>query len=141
MVRVVGLEPTHHLAEEPKSSESTNSTTPAYKSTFIYVLMESTPKPPATFSLSSCHSGGTGRTRTFVVRLTAVSPNHWTTVPNTRRVYNFFNPKLNVYINKFAVYAFWCLEMGSNHLRLALQANALPVELSKHFFFNFLNIL
>lgn len=101
MVRVVGLEPTHHSAEEPKSSESTNSTTPAYKSTFIYVLMESTPKPPATFSLSSCHSGGTERTRTFVVRLTAVSPNHWTTVPNTRRVYNSFNPKLNVYINKF----------------------------------------
>ena len=49
--------------------------------------------------------------------------------------------ELNVYINKFAVYAFWCLEMGSNHLRLALQANALPVELSKHLTFNFLNIL
>ena len=106
MVRIVGLEPTHLAAEEPKSSESTISTISAYKSTFIYVLMESTLKPPATFSLSSCHSGGTGRTRTFVVRLTAVSPNHWTTVPNTRRVYNFFNPQLNVYINKFAVYAF-----------------------------------
>ena len=32
MVRVVGLEPTHHLAEEPKSSESTISTIPAYMS-------------------------------------------------------------------------------------------------------------
>ena len=29
MVRVVGLEPTRQLAEEPKSSESTNSTIPA----------------------------------------------------------------------------------------------------------------
>lgn len=32
LVRVVGLEPTRHLAEEPKSSESTNSTIPAYMS-------------------------------------------------------------------------------------------------------------
>ena len=30
MVRVVGLEPTRIAAEEPKSSESTNSTIPAY---------------------------------------------------------------------------------------------------------------
>ena len=30
MVRVVGLEPTRLTAEEPKSSESTNSTIPAY---------------------------------------------------------------------------------------------------------------
>ena len=32
MVRVVGLEPTRLTAEEPKSSESTNSTIPAYMS-------------------------------------------------------------------------------------------------------------
>lgn len=30
LVRVVGLEPTRLTAEEPKSSESTNSTIPAY---------------------------------------------------------------------------------------------------------------
>ena len=99
MVRVVGLEPTRLTAEEPKSSESTNSTTPAYKSTFIYVLMESTPKPPATFSLSSCHSGGTYRTRTCNPAVNSRMLYHWANVPNTRRVYNSFNPKLNVYIN------------------------------------------
>lgn len=31
LVRVVGLEPTRLTAEEPKSSESTNSTIPAYE--------------------------------------------------------------------------------------------------------------
>ena len=30
LVQVMGLEPTRQLAEEPKSSESTNSTIPAY---------------------------------------------------------------------------------------------------------------
>ena len=83
----------------PKPSPYANSGIPAYKSTFIYVLMESTPKPPATFSLSSCHSGGTYRTRTYNPAVNSRMLYHWANVPNTRRVYNSFNPQLNVYIN------------------------------------------
>lgn len=83
----------------PKPSPYANSGIPAYKSTFIYVLMESTPKPPATFSLSSCHSGGTWRTRTFNPAVNSRMLYHWANVPNARRLYNFFNHQLNIYIN------------------------------------------
>ena len=39
MVRVVGLEPTRLSAEEPKSSESTNSTIPAYMNDRAYLSL------------------------------------------------------------------------------------------------------